>query len=103
MSDFDDDGDVGDGLVEDAEPAVVSIQVITGIRPEAAMKLSVSIFGHDLVALLDTGSTHNFITTELGHGIGLREEPCAMRVTVANGDKLQCGSVCRDIPAIIGT
>jgi len=48
----------------DAQPTV-SLYAIAGIRTANAMRLPVTINGCRLVALLDSGSTHNFIDTEL--------------------------------------
>jgi predicted CoA-binding protein len=47
-----------------AQP-MVSLYAIAGIQTENAMHLPVSIHGHRLVALLDSGSTHNFIDDDL--------------------------------------
>ena len=45
-----------------ATTLVVSLHALAGIRDERTMLLPVMIHGERLVALLDTGSTHNFLT-----------------------------------------
>jgi hypothetical protein len=59
--------------------------------------------GERLLALLDTGSTHNFL-----HGATMRcldlspmrgEQLC---ITVANGDRLHCEGIAHDVPISIG-
>ena len=44
-----------------ATALVVSLHALAGIRDERTMLLPVMIHGERLVALVDTGSTHNFL------------------------------------------
>ena len=44
---------------------VGSLHAIVGIHTEDTMQIHVSINGHDLLALLNTGSTQNFINEPL--------------------------------------
>jgi hypothetical protein len=46
-----------------AKAFVVSLHALAGIRHERTMLLPVMIHGERLVALLDMGSTHNFLPT----------------------------------------
>ena len=66
------------------------------------MLLPVVIQGERLLALLDTGSTHNFLQGDIMRRLGLqpvgREH---LRVTVANGDRLACAGVARNVPISI--
>ena len=79
------------------EPAAqpqVSLYAIAGIRTENAMLLLVSVHGHWLVALLDSGSTHNFINADLLRRLHLSIAPHPnMRVLVANSDRVPCEGV----------
>ena len=53
------------------------------------MKVRVSIAGISGIALLDSGSSHNFIDTALAQRAGIRLQPCPyLTVTVANGDRV---------------
>jgi hypothetical protein len=45
----------------DATPFVVSLHVMAGIKMAKTMLLPVTIHGERLTALVDTGSTHNFL------------------------------------------
>ena len=89
------------------EPAAqpqVSLYAIAGIRTENAMLLPVSVHGHWLVALLDSGSMHNFINADLLRRLHLSTAPHpTMRVLVANGDRVPCEGVARDVALAIGT
>jgi hypothetical protein len=51
---------------------------------------------------LDTGSTHNFIQGASLQKLGLAAAAGdQLRVTVANGDRLRCVGVARDVPVTI--
>jgi hypothetical protein len=45
----------------DATTFVVSLHAMAGIKTAKTMLLSVTIHGERLTALVDTGSTHNFL------------------------------------------
>ena len=67
------------------------------------MLLPVHVHGHRLVALLDSGSTHNFINADLMRRLRLSTAPHpSMRVLVANGDRVPCEGVARDVALTIG-
>uniref|UniRef100_A0ACD5X3U9 Uncharacterized protein n=1 Tax=Avena sativa TaxID=4498 RepID=A0ACD5X3U9_AVESA len=107
-----DDGDADTGVdiatetALDAAPAtacVVSLHALAGIRNEQTMLLPVMIHGEQLVALLDTGSTHNFLPEATMWRLGL--QPTGgdhLRVTVANGDRLRYHGVAQHVPLSIG-
>ena len=66
------------------------------------MLLPMVIQGERLLALLDTGSTHNFLQGDIMRRLGL--QPAGgehLRVTVANGDRLPCAGVARNVPISI--
>ncbi|XP_037416706.1 uncharacterized protein LOC119279628 [Triticum dicoccoides] len=74
-----------------ATTLVVSFHALAGIRDERTMLLPVMIYGERLVALLDTGSTHNFLPEAIMHRLALQPTGGEqLRVTVANGDQLCC-------------
>jgi predicted aspartyl protease len=54
------------------------------------------------VALVDTGSTHNFIGEAAARRTGLHIEPRPrLTATVANGERVACPGVLRRAPVII--
>jgi hypothetical protein len=60
------------------------------------MQLKVRVGDRELVALLDSGSTHNFINEEIAANIGATfSSGCRLCVTVANGDHVTCRGLCR--------
>jgi hypothetical protein len=82
---------------------VVSLHALAGIRHERTMLLPVMIHGERLVALLDTGPTHNFLPATTMHRLAL--QPTGgdnLRMTVANGDRLRYHGLAQHVPLTIG-
>ena len=87
--------DVANPVAPDTqEPAaanafMVSLHALAGMRTDNTMLLPMMVKGERLLALLDTGSTHNFL-----HGATMRRLRLAstggeqLRVTVVDGDRL---------------
>jgi hypothetical protein len=85
-----------------ANALVVSLHAVAGIPTENTMIVDTTIQGQRLLALLDTGSTHNFIQGAAMQKLGLvTAAGDQLRVTVANGDRLRCVGVTRDVPVMI--
>jgi hypothetical protein len=86
-----------------AKAFVVSLHALAGILHERTMLLPVMIHGERLVALLDTGSTHNFLSAATMRHLALQptggDNLC---VTVANGDHLRCHGLAQHVPLTIG-
>ena len=108
MSDYTSDGEDGTAAGDaDAQPAdeaapVVSLHAIAGIRTEDTMMVPVYIHDHRLTALIDSGSTHNFVHMHLMRRMGLATSTTNTHVTVANGDHVPCGVVARNVAMHIG-
>lgn len=61
-----------------------------------------SISGHDVVVLIDGGSTHNFIHDRLAHFLHLVTQLVPpLTVMVGNGTEVTCDKVCRDTVIVI--
>uniref|UniRef100_A0A453GDA1 Peptidase A2 domain-containing protein n=1 Tax=Aegilops tauschii subsp. strangulata TaxID=200361 RepID=A0A453GDA1_AEGTS len=84
----------------------VSIQAMTdlwSIQVTDTLQLEVLIGNSLFTALLDTGSTRNFIDESALARAGLTPCPCpCLRVMVANGNQVASGGVCRGLPLHIG-
>jgi len=88
----------------DAKSFVVSLHAMAGIKTAKTMLLPVTIKGETLTALVDTGSTHNFMSGDTLRRLALQPTGAdKFSVTVANGDRLTCEGVARQVPALIGT
>ena len=70
---------------------VVSIHALVGIRMDNMMVMPMMLKETCFLALLDTGSTHNFIHPTIATAEGLSFVGCSnTSVIVANGDKVAC-------------
>ncbi|XP_073352309.1 uncharacterized protein [Aegilops tauschii subsp. strangulata] len=85
-----------------ATALVVSLHALAGIRDERTMLLPVTIHGELLVALVDTGSTHNFLPEATMRRLAPADGREQLRVTVANGNRLRCHGLARDVPITVG-
>lgn len=73
------------------EEAKVSVQAMNGSGGTGTLKLQGAIQGKPVTILVDSGSTHNFISQNLVKQLHLKVSPCTpFKVTVANGDELNC-------------
>jgi hypothetical protein len=84
-------------LLDDTTPQI-SLNVITGISAAETMKLFIRLGTDTITALVDSGSMHSFISTEVVCHLHL--EPVfhpSLQVTVTNGDKVASADVCHDI------
>jgi len=83
----------------DAEAPVFSLQAVAGVPVCDTMQVPVDVGAVSLVALLDTGSTHNFIGEEAARRSGLEvQQRPRLTATVANGERIRCPGVIRQAP-----
>ena len=67
-----DDNDLPEEAAHQEEPPpLISLHAITSIRSADTMQIRVAIGPHVLTALLDSGSTHNFVSEVAAHKVGL--------------------------------
>jgi hypothetical protein len=73
----------------------ISLHALTGIDIADTLKLKVSINGVALIALVDSGSTHTFISDAIVPRLGLHVTPTVgLPIKVANGEKVLSGGIC---------
>lgn len=83
--------EAGEEKLQIREDCGVSIHAITGTNGLHTIKLKGQSKNHYLSMLLDSGSTHNFLSESLVKKCQLITEPCSpIKVTVANGDTIRC-------------
>lgn len=79
---------------ESADLLQISLCAITGIKSAETMQIVVCIGNRQLRALLDSGSSHNFISDQAATQISLPLQSKAnLFATVANGDRVRCAGV----------
>ncbi|XP_066389781.1 uncharacterized protein [Miscanthus floridulus] len=82
----------------DPDKPLISLSAITGIRTADTMQLCVRVGEHELTALLDSGSTHNFISGAAARRAELQfHDSGGAHVVVANGDRVMCRGLARDV------
>jgi hypothetical protein len=87
----------------DPDAPMISCATITGIRIEETMQLHVRVGKQTLTDLLDSGSTHNFISTAAAARVGLQfGDSKGAHVVVANGDRVACRGLTSDVAVQIG-
>jgi hypothetical protein len=85
-----------------AEAPCFFLQAMAMVPMAGTMQIVVALGVASLVALLDSGSTHNFISGEAARrsGLPLRQRPRLIAL-VANGERVTCVGVIRDAPLLI--
>ena len=78
------------------ESPVFSLHAIAGVAFTDTMQITVTLGASTLTALLDTGSTHNFVSEEAARrsGLPIQQRP-RLSATVANGERVACLGVIR--------
>jgi hypothetical protein len=87
------------------EDPTISLHALTGIQSSTArtMQLKVMVNGATLTALLDSGSTHNFLDADIMARIGITfHDRLVLPVAVANDDCLVSSGCCCGFPAQVG-
>jgi len=99
---IDDTADEAAAAELDAEAPCFSLQAVAGVLVAGTMQIRVTLGAAALVALLDSGSTHNFISEAVARrfGLPLHQRP-RLTALVANGERVTCDGVIRDAPLLI--
>jgi hypothetical protein len=86
----------------DGEAPCFSQQAVAGVPMAGTMQIAMALGVASLVALLDSGSTHNFISEEAARrsGLPLHQRP-RLTALVANGERVTCAGVIRDASLLI--
>ncbi|KAK8936216.1 hypothetical protein KSP39_PZI014037 [Platanthera zijinensis] len=99
---FDDSPDNEEPDGEDLGDPQLSLHALAGPREGSTIQLYITIGGHALLALLDTGSTHNFLGREKAGQLGLTYVARTnVKVAVANGQHMTCPGVCRRVEFLV--
>ncbi|WVZ69639.1 hypothetical protein U9M48_018398 [Paspalum notatum var. saurae] len=86
----------------DEDAPVFSLRAVAGMPICDTMQVHVTVGAASFTALLDTGSTHNFIAEAAASRTGLRAHADPrLTATVANGERISCPGVFRQAPLTI--
>jgi hypothetical protein len=90
----DDDNDTTDLEEPASDSSHISLHVIAGVRTSETMQVHITLGGATLLVLLDSGSTHNFVSENATDCTFLQLLPKGnMKVTVANGKRIPCPGI----------
>jgi hypothetical protein len=85
------------------EEPLISLHAIAGVRTDNTMQVRVYVGEQVFTALIDTWSTHNFFSTRAAQAAELQfEANTGTKVTVANGDRVPCSGLARDVEIKVG-
>ena len=77
----------------------ISLHALTGWSPYKTMQVKATIKSHELIVLIDSGSTHNFISERIANILQLPVQPTKpFNVKIANGRSLTCQGRFKDVP-----
>ncbi|XP_023638902.1 uncharacterized protein LOC111830637 [Capsella rubella] len=97
-----DDDDPDEIFHDPAEPEI-TLHALTGWDSPKTIRVQATINRQLLVALIDSGSTHNFISERAANKLNLKSTPTsAFSVKVADGHPLCCHRVYRQIALHLG-
>ena len=85
---------------------MVSVRAFTGVRSPRyrTLKLHIHLGGPKLVALVDTGSTNNFIDERVAAHLGLTILPGTGRnIRIGNGDHVRSTGVIPGVLVVVGS
>jgi predicted aspartyl protease len=90
-----------DEELDNAQP-LISLNAITGILATETMRLQVHLLDTVMEALVDSGSTHSFISLETASRLHLQPDySLGIQIMVANGDRVVSTGICRGIHIFI--
>jgi len=80
----------------------ISLNALAGMPASEAFRIYGLVVHHQVIILVDGGSTHNFIQARLAAFLHLPQvsEPM-MRVMIGNGNTIDCDKKCPQVPIII--
>ncbi|XP_073151826.1 uncharacterized protein [Henckelia pumila] len=71
---------------------------ITGIDQPQTLKMRARILGHEVVAMVDSGASHNFVSRELIAELGLEVDMGVhFAVCLGDGGRITCQGVCKKL------
>lgn len=103
VGDEDDTETEKEELADDAHSPEITLHALTGWDAPTTIRLHATIKSQNLLALVDSSSTHNFINERVAQNLGLVEtETTPFQVLVANGSPLQCRRMYENVSLKLG-
>ncbi|KAJ7947417.1 Transposon Tf2-1 polyprotein [Quillaja saponaria] len=81
-----------------SEFAAISLHTILGKQTATTMKLKGKLGKRDVLILMDSGSTHNFVSESIVWELHLMMQYVTpFGIQIGNGDIIRCNSICRNL------
>ncbi|KAJ1381359.1 Retrotransposon gag domain [Sesbania bispinosa] len=94
--------EVPDDESESEEDMAISLHAISGVRESHTMQLQAKVSGVNVLVLVDSGSTHNFLHEGLIPSLGLEVlKRSGLQVYVANGERVPSMGICRSVSFMV--
>ncbi|PNY17068.1 retrotransposon-related protein [Trifolium pratense] len=88
---------------EEVEVECKSMGVLGSMGGHRTMKIEGKIAEVDVLVLIDSGATHNFISPQIVTALGLKISPMAEKhIKLGDGQKVVSAGVCRDVKMKLG-
>ena len=85
------------------EEAIISLNAFSCVSTPHTLKIKGYIKYHQLVVLIDSGSTHNFINQSMAWSLHIFIHPINnFQVLIANGGTMNCGGRCENVKLQMG-
>lgn len=92
-----------DEVFHEAEGPEISLQALTGWDTPRTLRVLTMVNHRQMVALIDSGSTHNFISEKAANRLNLKLTPTTpFSVKVADGHPLRCRGSYRNVTTELG-
>ncbi|KAJ1400267.1 Retrotransposon gag domain [Sesbania bispinosa] len=94
--------EVPDDESESEEDMAISLHAISGVRESHTMQLRAKVSGVNVLVLVDSGNTHNFLREGLIPSLGLEVlKRSGLQVYVANGERVPSMGICRSVSFMV--
>lgn len=92
-----------DVKVESDTSPEISLHAISSIKNSQIIQLQIFVAGLPMLGLVDSSSTHNFISETAGLKAGLTVvQHLGFQVAVANGEKITSSGICEAVKLQVG-
>ncbi|OMP03526.1 Retrotransposon gag protein [Corchorus olitorius] len=87
---------INDNALDPDSPPIISLNALLGVSGPQTMRVMGRVKNQNVLILIDTGSTHNFLDSTMSKRLSCTLLPIkGVPVTVANGEDMTCKELCK--------
>lgn len=99
---IDQENNTTEPIVPNLELFQLSLQAATGHPSPRTLRFTATVYGHKVIVLVDSGSSHNITQPRIASFLHLPIQLLSsFSVMVGNDDYLHCTDLCKDIPLLV--